>query len=132
RSMVPRWSSGFVWFVVAASLGIAGTVDAATLRIGWDPSSDPAVVGYMVSMGTRSGVYAQRIDAGLQTLEEFADLTVGATYYFVVQSYDRLGNPSAPSAEVAGIAPSSGALSIVCPAPLTTSSNGGPVPVTFS
>jgi len=117
---------------VAASLGIAGTVDAATLRIAWDPSSDPAVVGYMVSMGTRSGVYAQRIDAGLQTLEEFSDLTVGATYYFVVQSYDRLGNLSAPSAEVAGIAPSSSALSIMCPAPSTTSSNGGPVPVTFS
>src|SRR4029079_4450923 len=74
----------------------------------------------------------QRIDAGLQTLEEFADLTVGATYYFVVQSYDRVGNLSAPSAEVAGIAPSSSALSIVCPAPSTTSSNGGPVPVTFN
>jgi hypothetical protein len=50
----------------------------------------------------------------------------------VVQAYDRSGNVSAPSPEVAGVAPSSSSLTISCPAPVVTSPNGGPVSVTFS
>jgi hypothetical protein len=106
--------------------------DAATLRVAWDASSDPAVAGYKVSMGTRSGVYTVIVDAGTQTTEQFNNLTAGATYYFVVQAYDRLGNLSPPSAEVAGVAPSSSALAIVCPVPTAGSATGAPVAVAFS
>jgi hypothetical protein len=54
--------------------------DASTLRVAWDDSSDPAVVGYRVSMGSRSGVYTVVVDAGRQTFERFDDLTAGARY----------------------------------------------------
>jgi len=120
-----------VW-VASALIAATSSVDAATLRLAWDPSIDPAVVGYKVSMGTQSGVYTVSIDAGRQTTEQFSNLTPGTTYYFVVQAYDRVGNLSPPSAEVAGIAPLSSSLSITCPVPTATSRTGAPVPVTFA
>lgn len=108
------------------------TADAATLRIAWDPSPDPEVVGYKVSIGTQSGVYTNQVDAGTQTAEQFSNLTGGATYYFVVQAYDRAGSLSLPSVEVAGAAPLNSPLAITCPAPSATSPNGAAVAVTFS
>jgi hypothetical protein len=103
--------------------------DASTLRVAWDDSSDPAVVGYKVSMGSRSGVYTVVVDAGRQTFERFDDLTAGARYYFVVQAYDAAGNLSAPSVEVSAIAPSSGPITIVCPVPIPRTSRGEPVAI---
>jgi hypothetical protein len=111
---------------------MASRLDAATLTVAWDPDTDPAVVGYRVAMGTQSGVYSVGVDAGTQTFAQFTNLTGGATYYFVVQAYDSAGNLSAPSAEVAGVAPVTSVLTIMCPAPTATSSTGGPVVVTYS
>jgi hypothetical protein len=118
--------------VFAVVMGTSTLSNAATLTVAWDPSPDAAVVGYVVSMGTRSGVYTSAIDAGTQTVEQFSNLTGGTTYYFVVQAYDRSGNKSAPSSEVAGVAPLSSRLAILCPVPTATSSNGSPVIVAFS
>jgi len=123
--------AGLVLCLTAMVL-IPTAVGAATLTIAWDPSSDPAVVGYKVSAGTQSGVYTVTVDAGAQTIEQFSNLTPGATYYFVVQAYDSVGDLSAPSAEVAGLAPTSSPLAITCPVPTATSTNGSPVAVTFA
>jgi len=118
--------------VFAVVMGTSTLSNAATLTVAWDPSPDPAVAGYVVSMGTQSGVYTSAIDAGTQTVEQFSNLTGGTTYYFVVQAYDSVGNVSAPSNEVAGVAPLSSPLAILCPVPTATSSNGSPVIVAFS
>jgi hypothetical protein len=128
---IARQAVRFGWCAVAALAAISAPAAAATLRVAWDPSPDPAVVGYRVSMGTESGVYTVVVDAGTQTIEQFANLTAGNTYYFVVQAYDRAGRVSPPSNEVAGIAPLSAPLAIVCPVP-TAASNGGPLAVSFS
>lgn len=120
------------WCLVAAWMGTAGAAQAATLRVAWDPSPDPAVVGYIVSMGTESGVYTTQVDAGTQTIEQFSNLVAGTTYYFVVQAYDRAGNRSARSNEAVGVAPFNSPLSIACPVPVVTSPNGAAVAVAFS
>lgn len=109
-----------------------GTVDASSLTVAWDPSTDPNVVGYKVAYGVQSGVYATEVDTGTQTAYQVAGLTSGVTYYFIVRAYDRVGNLSAPSQEVMGVAPLSSPVSVTCPAIAATSSDGAPVTVTFS
>jgi hypothetical protein len=120
------------WVVLIGMLAFSRMVDAASLTVAWDPSIDPDVVGYRVSMGTRSGVYSTSIDTGSQTFAQFANLTGGVTYYFVVQSYDAALDMSPASAEVAGIAPTSSPLAITCPAPTATSTSGSPIAVSFA
>lgn len=118
--------------VLAAWLGSVAGLEATTIRLAWNPSPDPAVVGYMVSMGTESGRYTTHVDAGTQTIEQFSNLTPGTTYYFAVRAYDRAGNFSAYSNEVSGVAPATSPLAISCPAPVATSPKGRAVNVTFS
>jgi hypothetical protein len=107
-------------------------VDAATLTVAWDPSTDAAVVGYKLAFGVSSAVYTDEIDVGAQTMYQVGNLTAGATYYFVVRAYDRYGNLSAPSREVMGVAPLGSVLSVVCPSVTVKSVDGSPVAVTFN
>jgi hypothetical protein len=120
------------FFLLVAIVATAGAADASSLTVAWDPSADPNVAGYRVAFGVQSGVYATELDAGTQTVYQVDNLTGGVAYYFVVRAYDSVGNFSAPSQEVMGVAPLSTPLSISCPALTVTSSDGNPVTVTFS
>ena len=84
---------------------IASPVHAATLTIGWDAETNPAVVGYVVSYGQQPGVYTVVVDAGNQSVRSISGLADGATYYFAVQSYDGTGLRSSYSPEVIGSTP---------------------------
>jgi len=130
--MLTHRTSRPAWYAVAALIVVAASANAATLGVAWDPSVDTAVVGYKVLIGTQSGVYSAVVDAGAQTVQSFTNLTAGTTYYFAVEAYDGVGNLSAPSAEVVGVAPVSSPLTIVCPVPTATSPGGSPVAVSFS
>jgi hypothetical protein len=82
---------------------IAGwTLSAAaeTVRLAWDPSTEPDVAGYRVFRGTASGLYDWIRDVGLVTACEFADVSPGQTYYFAVTAYNERGFESEPSAEL--------------------------------
>jgi hypothetical protein len=111
---------------------------SSTVTLAWD--AEASASGFVVSLGTQSGVYTTHIDVGNVTSEAVPNLADNTTYYFVVQAYDSQGNTSAPSTEVVGqTAPgtppptqSPTPLSIMCPIPTGSSSNGGPVGVSFS
>src|ERR1700694_3140008 len=123
--------SVWVAFVLVLSLGRAAF--ASTLTVLWDPSPDPEVTGFIVSCGTRSGVYSTQLDVGARTSRQVSGLTDGVRYYFVVQAYDTRGFTSAPSEEVSAIAGvSTAALSLTCPAPSARSYDGAPVAINFS
>jgi hypothetical protein len=111
---------------------------SSTVTLAWD--AEASASGFVVSLGTQSGVYTTHIDVGNVTSEAVPNLADNTTYYFVVQAYDSQGNTSAPSTEVVGQTapgtppptPSPTPLSIMCPIPTGSSSNGGPVGVSFS
>jgi hypothetical protein len=107
----------------------------------WDPSDDPAIVGYNLHYGGASGKYTQFVQVGSDTSITIPDLIDGQTYYITVASFDVTGLESeyatelvynvpvtsraAPYAEIAGtytglyfkadedVLPDGGALSLV-------------------
>ena len=75
------------------------TTPAATIRVDWSPPSAPDLAGYKVRYGTNGVEFPQQIiipDPGA-VYRTIGGLTVGTTYYFVVQSYDTSANLSSPS-----------------------------------
>jgi hypothetical protein len=78
---------------------------AATVSLGWSPSSDTNVVGYNVYYGTASGDYTGELPAGDGSDVTISNLTVGTTYYFAATAYDAYGNESGFSAETAYTVP---------------------------
>src|SRR5262245_34508654 len=102
-------------------------VDALTLTLAWDPSTDPSVVGYILSYGTASGSYTTQLDAGNASSMVVTNLDDHSTYYFTVRAYD-IGQQhlSQHSAEVI-YSP----LSVMCLSPSATWPDGNPVSVTI-
>src|SRR5262245_11661212 len=96
--------------ILVLSLASSRQATAETMTIAWDASLDPTVTGYVVSYGTQSGVHPTQVDVGNKTQATLPGLAAGTTYYFVVQSYNGLGQFSATSREVAGPAVSVTAL----------------------
>ena len=64
----------------------AATANAGTIAIEWDPSPDPSVVGYRVSVGTSPGVYTETFDVGSATSFSY-QATGNGTYFLAVASY---------------------------------------------
>jgi hypothetical protein len=71
-----------------------------TITLGWDPSTDPSVVGYHLYYGVASGTYTNMIDAGTNTSVTVSNLVPGVTYYFAVTTYTAAGVESMPSSEI--------------------------------
>jgi len=73
--------------------------------VSWDPSTDPAVVGYTVYYGGGTGLYTNTVGAGASTSAVVSNLTEGAAYFFAAVSYDSFGIESDFSTEVAYTVP---------------------------
>lgn len=73
---------------------------AASVRLAWDPSPDPAVVAYRIHYGVQSGVYRHSTSPLPNFSGQVSGLTEGATYYFVVTALNLVGVESRPSNEV--------------------------------
>ena len=64
----------------------SATAHAELIRLAWDPSPTPGVIGYLVYVGTASGDYTEIHDVGQRTRFIFNGLS-GQKYYFAVSSY---------------------------------------------
>ena len=124
-------SKATLTFVIVSFLILcAGSASAAGLTLAWDPSPSFGVTGYLVSWGTKSGVYTSTLDVGNALSAPVPGLADGTTYYFAVQAYDTTYALSRYSNEVTGETSTAAApLAITCNAPAATSSNGNPVGV---
>jgi len=60
---------------------------AETLSLMWDPSPDSSISGYVVYVGTQSGVYANAYDVGRTTSFAWDGALNGQQYYFAVAAY---------------------------------------------
>jgi Fibronectin type III domain len=88
-----------VVFALLLALGHARNAAAATsITLQWDANPEPDITGYIVSYGTRSGVYDHQINVGKTTTTSIPLSAIG-TYYFVVSAYSPQGT-SDPSSEV--------------------------------
>jgi hypothetical protein len=84
---------------------------AASVSLGWTPSSDTNVVGYNIYYGTASGDYTNKISVGDVSAVTISNLTCGTTYYFAATDFNASGSESGFSSEVTFIVPGVLALS---------------------
>jgi hypothetical protein len=93
-------------FCSAAFGGNQGALSGSQqVTLGWTASSDPMVVGYYLYYGTATGVYANKIDVGTNTVFTVSGLVAGTTNYFTATSYYATRVESAYVPEVSYIVP---------------------------
>ena len=90
-------------FILLSFIPVAWGSQSITL--GWNASTDAAVVGSVVYYGTASGNYDSRLDVGANTTVAVTNLQEGLTYYFAITDYDSQHNESAPSGEISYLVP---------------------------
>jgi len=59
-----------------------------SVKLMWNPSSSPSVVGYIVYYGTDGTNFDDQLDAGSNTFATVTGLEPGSTNYFEVVAYD--------------------------------------------
>jgi len=67
----------------------------------WNENREEDLAGYKIYYGTESRSYSYVIDVGLQNKYEFDNIQGGDEYFFAVTAYDKFGNESFFSNEVA-------------------------------
>ncbi len=87
------------------TMGSALEASAASIKIAWDPSTEPLVTGYRIYYGKWSGVYTNAIDAGNRTDYTVTGLDAGTTYYFTATAYNGAGDESEFSNEASFTVP---------------------------
>ena len=65
--------------VFLGALVCAQAAAADTLTLQWDPNSEPEVTGYLVYIGTQSGIYSQTIDVQNVVTYQFASAAPGSS-----------------------------------------------------
>lgn len=100
---IAGWHRSVTLLVSLLLLAVRAVAGQATLA--WDPSPDPAVIGYSVHYGLASRTYTTRLDIGRLTSTTIANLQEGKTYYFAVTARDAAGNQSAFSNEANSTVP---------------------------
>src|SRR5204863_10149137 len=84
----------------------ATAANASNVSLFWNPSADSNIVsGYAIYVGTNSGNYSTRLDAGKKTSLTVSNLTGGVPYFFVATAYAPDGTESLPSNEISKTAP---------------------------
>jgi hypothetical protein len=89
-------------FLVVVLLAVARSAAADTLTLMWDPNPDSAVTGYVVYVGTQSGVYTQTHDVGDTSWFVLQNAIPGQRYYLAVAAYAAGPLLGPRSAEVSG------------------------------
>jgi fibronectin type 3 domain-containing protein len=76
----------------------------AKIRLAWDPSFTPNVLGYKIYYGKASKIYDKSIKVGNVNTYTLRGLNRGQTYYIAATAYDKSGRESHFSNEVKGVA----------------------------
>jgi uncharacterized membrane protein YfcA len=77
----------------------------ATVKLAWNPSTNPIVAGFNIYYGGASGVYTNKTAVGTANSLTILNLVIGATYYFAATTYSAAGAESALSTEVSYTVP---------------------------
>lgn len=114
----PGLSGHFRRAVLALCLLLLGQVApalAGSVRLYWDPNTEPDLAGYVLVYGSASGVYSSSVTLPASaTTHELTNLPNG-TYYFAVRAFNGANAQSAYSNEVRVVVISTPAISSVSP-----------------
>jgi hypothetical protein len=71
------------------TLAYGGSADAQPpqITLAWDASPEASVSGYVVYVGSASGVYDEQYDVARDTTFVYSNATVGRPYFFAVAAY---------------------------------------------
>ncbi len=119
-----------IWLLfLTVAIGAASQLNAQSVTLGWSPSSDPSVTGYIIYWGTVSADYTASNNVGTNTAVTISNLAAGTTYYFALKAYDAAGLQSAFSPEISYTVPGATTFTF---ANLTQTYNGSPESVTVT
>jgi hypothetical protein len=95
-----------ILLIIAVLFFATSAAFCATVKVSWDPNSEPDLAGYKIYHGTASGSYGNPVDVGNVT-EHLMQVTpqYGTTYYFALTAYDTSGNESGYSDEASVFVP---------------------------
>ncbi len=115
----------------ATALLVSVQLEAASVTLAWDPSTDPNVTGYNLYYGGGSRNYTNVLDANSANAISVGNLAPGVTYFFAATAYTAAGLESEYSVEVSYAVPSGTNTSNVAPtvaqpADLVVNENCGP------
>lgn len=78
---------------------LALAVNPAAVKLAWNASPDPSVIGYRIYYGAASGNYTNSITLGKTNSATISSLANGTTYYFATTAYTAVGAESSFSNE---------------------------------
>jgi chitinase len=87
-------------FGVCVCSASAANQTPSIVKLAWNPSPDPSVVGYRIYYGVAPAQYTNSITLANVTSGEVAGLVNGVTYYFAVAAYAAGGAQSPFSNEI--------------------------------
>lgn len=94
-----RWLG--VFFALSIPFALASSARAQnSVSVAWGANPEPDVAGYVVYLGTTSGVYPTIQDVGNTTTHVFSGLSSGTVYYCALQAYNTAGLMSELSDEI--------------------------------
>jgi hypothetical protein len=103
KGRIGRWIFGAI--ITLALVLFPASLFAGTIKLNWDPVSDPDLAGYKVYYGTSPGLYTQTAVIGSQAAAELTNLQDCRVYYLAVKAVDSNGNESVSfSNEISGLA----------------------------
>jgi hypothetical protein len=94
KNLVQRMLVPIVFFLgvsVAITSMPFAALEAASVKLSWNPSPDVAVAGYVIYYGITSHAYTDKISLGNATAVTISNLVAGTTYYFAATAYDNAG-----------------------------------------
>jgi hypothetical protein len=99
-----RWSLVILFVALGAvSLPSQGK-SRGVVRLAWDASPEPGVVGYVIYVGTTSGKYTETYKVRKGRTFTYTKAIEGRRYFFAIAAYSDMGVLSALSSEVSAVA----------------------------
>jgi len=94
-----------ILFVALAAVSLSSQGNSrAQVKLAWDASPDPSVIGYVVRVGTASGQYTETYDVRKRRTFTYKKAIEGRRYFFAVSAYSDAGVLSPLSSEVSVVA----------------------------
>lgn len=76
-----------------------------SVKLGWNPGTDPCIAGYNIYYGVASGIYTNKVPLGVTTNATISGLLEGTTYYFAATALNAAGVESRFSNETSWAVP---------------------------